>query len=255
MGFAESVEQSDDGFVARLRRDDGFVYATDARSSVEEALAVARGWLDWYMNVGSGRVESIYYIVEVPAAWAGPPTPDHRYSGLRVKIGRTKNVMERLANLRTGSAGDLIIHALEPGSSRIEAMRHREFASDRTQGEWFRCSPELAGHMIKTWHRNNALPRPHQAEVILLQERIDALLKVRELLGGAPDMVNPSLSESWEGNVLVDLAYSGWRVSTGRPLRPGGRILDPETYESDDPVAIVLFGNEPGESAADETHK
>jgi hypothetical protein len=70
-----------------------------------------------------------------------------------------------------------------------------QFASERTRGEWFSCSPSLAEHIIQTWVRNNALPREHQVEVMLLQQRIDALLQVREIMGGAPDMVNPSISE------------------------------------------------------------
>lgn len=214
--------------MARVRAENGFVYETDLRETEEDARVAAREWLHWYENVGKGRVESLYYIVSVPDGWVGPAERSHRYSGLRVKIGRALDVERRLADLRTGTPTDLIIHALEPGSPNLEKQRHLEFASDRRHGEWFSCSPRLANHIFRTWKRNNALPPEHQIEVLLLQHRIDALMKARDLLGGMPDMVNPSLDEPWKGKVLVDLAFSGWRVSLGKPLRPGAIPFDPE---------------------------
>lgn len=227
MSPAESIERRQNGFVARFQRDDGFLYESDVHDTEATALDALRRWLHWYSNVSTGTVESIYYILSVPDGWPGPPEGSHRYSGLRVKIGRARDVMRRLADLRTGTPTDLIIHALEPGSPETEARRHREFSSDRRQGEWFACSPRLATHIFATWKRNNALPREHQIEVLLLQDRIDALMEVRRLLGGAPHMVNPAIDEPWRGTVLLDLAYSGWRVSLGRPLRPGAVEIDP----------------------------
>ncbi|MGE0134755.1 MAG: GIY-YIG nuclease family protein [Dehalococcoidia bacterium] len=108
MPLVESVEARAAGFVARLRREDGFVYETQQFATADEALRAGRTWLDWYSNVANGTVESIYYILAVPDNWLGPPEGSHRYSGLRVKIGRARDVRKRLANLRTGSAADLI---------------------------------------------------------------------------------------------------------------------------------------------------
>ena len=207
--------------MVRLHRDDGFVYETSRFESKEMARDVGRKWLHWYSNVMEGTVESIYYIVSVPDGWPGPQEVAHRYSGLRVKIGRATDVRRRLSDLRTGTPTDLIVHALEPGSSQLERQRHQEFQSDRRQGEWFSCSPSLVTHMWKTWGKNNALPPEHQIEVMRLQERIDTLLGARHFVGDSFDMINPSLDEPWKGKVLVDLAYSGWRVSMGSPLRPG----------------------------------
>jgi hypothetical protein len=31
---------------------------------------------------------------------------------------------------------------------------------------------------------------------------------MRQALGGAPDMVNPSLNERWQGKVFIDLVYT-----------------------------------------------
>lgn len=234
MSATESIAQGDGGFVARFQRDDGFVYETDVHETEAMSLEALRRWVHWNSNVATGTVESIYYILSVPDVWPGPPEGSHRYSGLRVKIGRARDVMRRLADLRTGTPSDLIIHALEPGSPEIEARRHREFSSDRRQGEWFACSPRLTTHIFAIWKRNNALPREHQIEVLLLQDRIDALIKARRLLGGPPQMVNPSIDEPWEGTVLLDLAYSGWRVSVGRPIRPGAIEIDPASLRRPD---------------------
>lgn len=170
-------------------------------------------------------MESIYYIVSVPDIWPGPHEGGHRYSGLRVKIGRARDVRRRLADLRTGTSADLFIHALEPGSPQLERQRHDEFQADRRQGEWFSCSPPLMVHVFKTWERNNALPPEHQIEILRLQDRIDMLMAARRAVGGSFDMINPSLEERWSGKVLLDLAYAGWRVSWNSPLRPGAAPL------------------------------
>lgn len=219
MGFKESVEPRGAGFVARLRRHDGFVYETDECRTRTAAREVARKWFHWYSNVPRGTVESIYYIVSVPHTWPGPPEGGHVYSGLQVKIGRARNVIKRLSDLRTGTPTDLIVHALEPGSAQLEKRRHIEFQTDRRQGEWFSCSPPLTAHILRTWTRNNALPLEHQIEILRLQDRIKILIATRRAFGGSLDMINPSLHERWKGNVLVDMAYAGWRVS--RNPKPG----------------------------------
>ena len=231
VGMTESIERRPAGFVARMRREDGFVYETgpcDTRAASHDA---AQNWLHWYSNVSTGTVESIYYIVSVPDTWPGPPDGCHRYSGLRVKIGRARDVKKRLADLRTGTPTDLIIHALEPGSPQIERQRHDEFQADRRQGEWFSCSPSLTAHILNTWERNNALPIEHQIEILRLQDRIDMLMGARQAVGGAFDMINPSLDERWHGSVMVDLAYSGWRVS--QTPRPGAIPISPNQFLRD----------------------
>lgn len=229
MSFVEEVRAHGRGFKSHIRREDGFEYSTDEVPTPEAARSSARSWINWAEGIADGEVESVYYIVSVPFTWVGPPRGCHRYSGLRVKIGRAHDVLKRLANLRTGTADDLIIHALEPGSAHVEAQRHREFASDRVdQGrEWFSCSPRLMEHVWRTWKRNNLLPRVHQMEVVRLQERIDMYALVRDRIG-QPDLVNPGLNEPWNGKVVFqDLAYRGWRVSIGKPLNDGAIEIPP----------------------------
>ncbi|MDX2215540.1 MAG: GIY-YIG nuclease family protein [Oculatellaceae cyanobacterium bins.114] len=185
-------------------------YSTYKYPTDHQATEDARKWIDWFEKFPSGTVESIYYILAVPETWAGPPSSAHPYFGLQVKIGRTKDVLRRLQNLRTGTSGQLIIHALEPGGASIERMRHKQFESDRRQGEWFACSPMLTKHIFNIWEHYKVLPREHQHLVLELAERIDILRRVRNVVGGAPDMINPSLNEPWFGSVFLDLVHPKW---------------------------------------------
>ena len=234
MRFVESVEQRGASFVARLCGDDGFVYETDPCGTREAAHDAARNWSHWCSGVATSTVESIYYIVSVPDTWPGPPENGHRYSGLRVKIGRARDVRKRLADLRTGTPTDLLIHALEPGSPQLERQRHDEFQTDRRQGEWFSCSPPLTDHIFKTWKRNRMLPLEHQVEILRLQERIEVLTGARQALGGSFDMINPSLDEPWKGTVFLDMAYAGWRVSMNP--RPGAIPISIREFSRADAV-------------------
>lgn len=122
-----------------------------------------------------------------------------------MKIGRAKDVLKRLQNLRTGTSGELIIMALEPGGAAVERARHKQFARDRRQGEWFVCSPTLAEHAWNTWGKNNLLPAEHQARMARLLDRIHIYRHVREIVGKTPEMINPSINEEWRDSTFVDL--------------------------------------------------
>ena len=196
-------------FVADIYHDDGDFYFTTEHSDTHAAAEKwANDWCKWANHVADGGVDSIYYIIQVPDSWAGPAVDAHPYQGLFVKIGRSKNVMQRLRNLQTGTYGDLVIHALEPGGSERETQLHKQFSGLRRQGEWFSCSQALAEHMFDTWGKYKMLPPEHQQKVLMLGERSRAYRKVREVLGKAPDTVNPALEEDWHGSFFVDLVYS-----------------------------------------------
>jgi len=183
-------------------------YTTDPHQNRDKAIKEAEEWLYWCNNVSKGIVESIYYIIAVPDTWAGPPPGAHALSGLQMKIGRSKNIDKRLSNLQTGAEGQLIIHAMEPGSSSREKELHAQFSQDRRQGEWFACSPQLQKHTMETWGRHLILPPEHQQKMLELCQRITEYRAVREVLGGPPDMVNPSINEPWYGKVFLDLVHS-----------------------------------------------
>ena len=62
--------------------------------------------------------------------------------GDRIKIGTTRNVMQRMREV----PNDRVL-VTEPGDFHLEAVRHNEFKSARIKGEWFRQSPELLAHI------------------------------------------------------------------------------------------------------------
>jgi len=62
-----------------------------------------------------------------------------------VKIGRTGNTRQRLAELQTGSAEQLVIRGVI--TSNRERELHAKFASKRMAGEWFQCDDELETYM------------------------------------------------------------------------------------------------------------
>ena len=201
---------SSNGKVFATVRTEGreFVYQSSEHVDVDDAEAEAKRWVEWRDGVAEGEVESIYYILAVPETWAGAPSGAHAFSGLHYKIGRTNNVERRLANLQTDTSGELIVNALEPGGAAIERQRHDQFAAERRSGEWFSASPELCRFVFQTWRRNNLLPPKHQEKMAILAERTGDYRVMREVLGGTPDMVNPSINESWHGKVFLDLKYS-----------------------------------------------
>lgn len=193
-----------------------FVYKTDSFPTANLALKAAKRWLVWARNVPKGKADTIYYILVVPETWAGPAPGAHNFSGLHMKIGRTNNVLKRLQNLKTGTSGELIIMAIEPGSSELEQVRHKQFATDRRQGEWFVCSPSLIQHAFETWGKNNLLPKEHQHRMIRHAERLHAYRQARKLLGETPAMVNPSLNEEWRsGPVFIDLVFTNLAKKDG----------------------------------------
>lgn len=62
--------------------------------------------------------------------------------GNRVKIGTSTNLRDRLQAINPEE-----LLALELGGHNVESRRHRQFASLRTHGEWFRYEGPLAEHI------------------------------------------------------------------------------------------------------------
>ena len=197
------------GCVVRLVGDKGDVFVSDEHPNEEDAVAEVKRWSEWADGVADGTVESIYYIVALPETWVGGIALGHPYSGLNVKIGRTRNIKTRFANLQTGAFGRIFVHALEPGGSELEAQLHAKFAEDRRTGEWFACSERLARHIIQVWRKTRILLPGHWNYILQLHERSEINQAVRNVFDGPPDMVNPSLGDDWHGSVFVDLVNFG----------------------------------------------
>ena len=199
----------DGKYVVEIPAEDGSIlYKTEPCLKPEGALDSARLWLQWFNDVPQGRAESIYYVLSVPETWPGPAPGAHKYSGLHFKIGRSRDVRKRVNNLQTGTSGELFLHAMEPGSSQRERELHQQFKNERRMGEWFSASPALSKHVWETWGRYRVLPPEYQAKMCVLMERIHTYQIMRHMLGRPPDMVNPSISEPWNGSVFLDLVYT-----------------------------------------------
>jgi len=54
-----------------------------------------------------------------------------------VKIGRTTNLIRRLADIQGMSPAPLAVLWTHPGGSELEANLHRHFKALRSHGEWF----------------------------------------------------------------------------------------------------------------------
>lgn len=65
-------------------------------------------------------------------------------AGDRVKIGKANDVTKRLATLQTGCPFKIKLLRVERGGIAMEREYHRQFASLRETGEWFRHEGALA---------------------------------------------------------------------------------------------------------------
>lgn len=61
-----------------------------------------------------------------------------------VKIGRTRDVLRRLAALQTASSETLHLVGFVQGDASTERVLHEEFKEDMLRGEWVASSPRLA---------------------------------------------------------------------------------------------------------------
>lgn len=65
----------------------------------------------------------------------------------RVKIGWSRKVATRIAQLQTGSAAPITLLGTTPGGVALERRLHQQFAAARVAGEWFEATPELRAYV------------------------------------------------------------------------------------------------------------
>jgi hypothetical protein len=63
--------------------------------------------------------------------------------GGRIKIGWSKKVGTRIAQLQTGNAEPIELLGVLPGGRFHERRLHQQFAAARLSGEWFAATPDL----------------------------------------------------------------------------------------------------------------
>jgi len=67
----------------------------------------------------------------------------------KIKIGISKNLKQRAADLRRQNGADLVLFAAVPGSWHLERHIHKKLSDHRLHGEWFADNEEVRG-VIKT---------------------------------------------------------------------------------------------------------
>lgn len=70
-------------------------------------------------------------------------------AGGQIKIGWSKRVSARLAQLQTGSAIPIKLIGTMPGGLTVERRVHERFAHLRLSGEWFTAAPELLAYVAE----------------------------------------------------------------------------------------------------------
>lgn len=68
-------------------------------------------------------------------------------AGARIKIGWSRQVATRLAQLQTGNAAPIELLGVLPGARSRERELHERFADARVSGEWFEATPELLAYI------------------------------------------------------------------------------------------------------------
>jgi hypothetical protein len=77
------------------------------------------------------------------------------YGGGRLKIGTTKDLIDRLDTLQNTSPNTLQIVWCAIGDRKYEKKLHAMFATDRLHGEWFNVSDDIRAFLA--W--NDTLPQ------------------------------------------------------------------------------------------------
>lgn len=70
-------------------------------------------------------------------------------AGDRIKIGWSRQVAQRLAQLQTGNAAAIQLLGVLPGARSKERALHARFAAARVSGEWFEATPELLAYITE----------------------------------------------------------------------------------------------------------
>ena len=85
--------------------------------------------IDWSVANGS----MVYFIVR----------------GDEVKVGTTRNLTKRFAELQTGSPDNYLLFGTMPGNKVIERMLHKKWKPYHIRGEWFTFSNEIRRFAIQ----------------------------------------------------------------------------------------------------------
>lgn len=148
-------------------------------------------------------------------------------AGSPVKIGIARNVDQRLSELQTGNAFQLVIRAKIEGDEHDEMLLHQQFASDRIRGEWFwpsKAMEEVAGTSLGASDPLDER-RPGRRPVALRHVPIVvALAQAGRWMRMAE--IKLLCSVKVHGTTLTALRSRGWIDRRERIDRDGRRIIE-----------------------------
>jgi hypothetical protein len=111
--------------------------------------------------------------------------------GLRIKIGTTIRLSQRIKQLRSQFGEGLKVVAVTEGGFVEEARLHARFADLRIEGEWFAAHPAILGFIrdhADTWDGTDEVPFPPVTTI-----RMDSAVHERAAL--AASMMKMSLAD------------------------------------------------------------
>lgn len=128
------------------------------------------------------------------------------------KIGYAANAIKRLSELQTGFPYTLRLLATFPGARDDEADWHRDYASQRTRGEWFRVTPQLLREFI--WVASNEVYDLDPAPYARLDHKIlplgPSFWQIARTAGGLWDMAVDVAAVVDDGTEGVFCANTVW---------------------------------------------
>lgn len=93
-----------------------------------------------------------------------------------VKVGYTTHLYKRLADLNTSSPVKLTLMDYVRGAKNVEAALHRELASERLSGEWFKATDktmdllDLISDFVETFDDNDDDTDGRDLHVLTVEE-------------------------------------------------------------------------------------
>lgn len=119
--------------------EDARLIAAEARAEMKGIVAVAASSAALNRRLGVApalMVERLRHLASLPIE-AGLGIYFVAAADGNIKIGKSRDVPRRLAEMQVGQAGALRLLAVMPGSSAHERALHAAFAGHKIRGEWF----------------------------------------------------------------------------------------------------------------------
>lgn len=130
--------------------------AADNDETTDAYLDRRAEWLAWRIGEAIGRSINRADLAHVCTRWIEPLTPPEtsgvyciQGAGEFVKIGKAKNIAQRIKDIQTNHPVPLQLLAVLSENPGDEGSFHKRYAQLRAHGEWFKLAPELRGALVE----------------------------------------------------------------------------------------------------------